>query len=176
MSACAACGGRGRHVGGCPATGGPDIRARVRRITQLRPAARQAEEPGPRQLAGKVLGFRQWTLDGHRLRPMVSSLPFSWRLGPNQAQCLRPHINPNAAAGRSEHAAPHPSCECGLYAYHEPSSRPPEGDTVTGAVLAWGRIEVHRSGFRAEYAEPVVLGYNREQPFPAHPNAALHRG
>lgn len=31
-------------------------------------------------------------------------------------------------------------------------------------MLAWGRIEAHTHGFRAEHAEPVVLGYNREQP------------
>lgn len=32
-------------------------------------------------------------------------------------------------------------------------------------MLAWGRIEVHPRGFRAEFAEPVVLGYHNPTPY-----------
>lgn len=67
-----------------------------------------------------------------------------------------------------DHAAPDPDCMCGLYANH---NVPDEGagsyasDTVLGAVLAWGRLEVHPNGFRAQYAEPIVLGYSGAQPY-----------
>lgn len=121
-------------------------------------------EPGPPRLGEKVLGFRQWTLGNHGLRPLVASLPYTWGPGPNQARCLRSQINPNAGAGLSEHRAPDPNCHCGLYAYHAPSRQPPAGDAVSGAVLAWGHIEVHPTGFRAEFAEPVVLAYHGPTP------------
>jgi hypothetical protein len=35
-------------------------------------------EPGPPRLGEKVLGFRQWTLGTHGLRPLVASLPFTF--------------------------------------------------------------------------------------------------
>jgi hypothetical protein len=67
-----------------------------------------------------------------------------WRPGVNHAYCW----------GRM-HWAPDPGCECGLAAYHWPPKN--EGSHIIGAVLAWGRTEVHYSGFRSECAQVLAL-------------------
>jgi hypothetical protein len=140
-----------------------------RRVEQIRRAAapppvdRPRPAPGPPLLTEKVLGFRRWRLDGYRLGPVVSHLPAHWNLGPNTATCLRAYFDPSRGANH-EHRAPEDDCGCGLYAMHEPAFEPFGDDTVSGAVLAWGRIEVHLSGFRAEFAEPVALAYHSGQP------------
>jgi hypothetical protein len=56
---------------------------------------------------------------------------------------------------------PHKDCHCGLYAYHNPEQIL-EGPNqhfagIAGAVLLFGQIEVHRNGFRAEKAYPILL-------------------
>ena len=67
----------------------------------------------------------------------------------------------------SRHQAPGNSCQCGLYAYH-PGRRSatevfpdPNLDLyslrASGLVEAWGRVEVHLDGFRAQYARPLAL-------------------
>ena len=120
----------------------------------------------PVRHAGKVLGFRSWKLSGHNLAALYVDQPEArWGPGPNRARCLPGPLWP---ADRS-HDAPGGFCSCGLYAMHElPPLMPltwPERATVYGAVLAWGRIEVHAAGFRAEWAEPVVLAYSENQPY-----------
>ena len=82
-----------------------------------------------------------------------------------------------AMAGRKEepktHSAPAPNCGCGLYAYHDPIDPSkqasglysimymyadrPSTPRITGAIAAWGQIEVHETGFRAEKARIVAL-------------------
>jgi glycine cleavage system H protein len=48
---------------------------------------------------------------------------------------------------------------CGLYALYDPSDRRLDfrADQAVGAVAAWGELEVHRTGFRAEHACIVAL-------------------
>jgi hypothetical protein len=68
----------------------------------------------------------------------------------------RPAVSP-------PHAAPAPDCECGLYAWYAPNSayaRGGRGFVVTGAIAAWGRIEAHWQGFRAQFAQPVALAWS----------------
>src|SRR6202035_3934498 len=57
----------------------------------------------------------------------------------------------------SGHDAPAPSdvCSCGLHAYHDPQSA--AGGDVWGAVLAWGKIEVHADGLRSQWQRPLVI-------------------
>jgi hypothetical protein len=59
------------------------------------------------------------------------------------------------------HAAPHPACKCGVYAYHRlPRTGPiPDPARAFGVVALWGRIEVHRDGMRAEHAAIRALGF-----------------
>jgi hypothetical protein len=58
------------------------------------------------------------------------------------------------------HASPHPDCQCGVYAYHRPGLRSYYGEQwwCEGVIAAWGRIEVHADGLRAEYARVEALG------------------
>jgi hypothetical protein len=58
------------------------------------------------------------------------------------------------------HESPHPDCQCGIYAYHSPGARSYYGEVwwCEGVVAAWGRIEVHADGYRAEFARVEALG------------------
>lgn len=144
-------------------------------------------EPSP-HVKGKVLGFRAWSLDGYQLTS-VAIQSSAWKIGANEATCRRSAVGlpffppgylqslglpePEPTPPPERHEAPQHGCECGLYAYHAPFwSMAPEGDGVSvyGAVLAWGRVQVHHDGFRAQYAEPVVLAYSRRQVY-EHVNA-----
>lgn len=109
------------------------------------------------RLQGEVVGFRTWHIDDElRLSPRSVGEP--WTAGVNEAKCYRD----------LGHRAPSTKCECGLYAFHEPEARPTAtiyawGQTalsdVPGVVLAWGNLDVHHAGFRAEFAQPLLLGY-----------------
>lgn len=101
-----------------------------------------------------VIGFRAWTLAGHRLKPIGMGGDV-WDGGKEiRASCGNGH----------EHRSPSDDCECGLYAWHRFSMLKrdaADGSTkVIGAVRAHGRIAVHKEGFRAEYMQPVLLGYD----------------
>lgn len=69
-----------------------------------------------------------------------------WEPGVNEARCDQ----------GKDHEAPAPDCECGLYAYHSLQELGPD-DGVIGVVAAWGRLEVHHDGFRAERARILAL-------------------
>lgn len=101
-------------------------------------------------LTVKVLGYREWLIADGELLALYNEN--SWGCGPNLARC-----------DSGAHPAPQKHCGCGLYGLHDV----PEGwdgwgpyphTQVVGAILAWGRIEVHPTGFRAEWAEPLALG------------------
>lgn len=98
--------------------------------------------------AEPVLGFRIWALDddGHLRGAAFDQL---WTPGENVAVCR---------AGKPHPTAPVAGCRCGFNALH---ARPPKAyqygpGYVAGAIAAWGEIEWHRTGFRAERA--CVLG------------------
>lgn len=63
--------------------------------------------------------------------------------------------------GETRHNAPDHDCHCGLYGLHEYGTTAGfnYGDTYPWAVIqAWGKMQVHRDGFRAEFAEIMLLG------------------
>ena len=65
------------------------------------------------------------------------------------------------------HPSPHPHCQCGIYAYHRPGLRAYYGEFAwaEGIIAAWGRIEVHADGFRAEHARIEALARpDRDEP------------
>jgi hypothetical protein len=132
-----------------------------------------------RRAGKKFRAFRAWTLDGYRLRSANPAGGY-WTAGVNHAECRRSSYAPSplqmpwaVPAGGSRpsatHEAPDPKCHCGLYAWYEPRrlARFMAGDAelVYGVVLAWGRVEVHADGFRAEYAEPALLSYSESQSY-----------
>jgi hypothetical protein len=97
-------------------------------------------------LVRPVIGFRQWRLRDGRLHSMWND--DCWIDGALAASC-------EVADG-----APHPSCTCGVHAWHR---QVPLGasaltrDLVAGAVAVWGAIEVHATGMRGEHARVVAL-------------------
>jgi hypothetical protein len=124
----------------------------------------------PTRHQGEVIGFRAWKLSGHRLEAMTA--PDYWGPDVKHATCMLHAVMAkafvgNVTVGETSHDAPHPGCQCGLYAWHEPSewwTEEPDGELrdplVYGAVRAWGAVEVHAQGFRAEYAQIAVLAFN----------------
>ena len=104
--------------------------------------------------AGTIEGVRAWSLSDDlelRGRGIGSSEAWAADGAPTQAVCLD-----------GNHRAPRSGCECGLYALH-PQARISEWvesfmtEGVAGVVEAWGRIELHEVGFRAEFARPKLL-------------------
>jgi hypothetical protein len=96
-----------------------------------------------------VIGFRHWRLLGSELWSMRATE--RWEPGLHSAHCDDPgHDTPAPANG----------CTCGIYAWYEP---PPRGasltttDLVAGAIAAWGQLELHAHGMRAQYATIVAL-------------------
>jgi len=95
-------------------------------------------------IAGKIHGVRGWTVQGDRLHAAYTGT--RWRADGSAT---------SARCRDSRHPAPTADCGCGLYALH-PWAMECHGD-VLGVVEAWGRVEVHADGFRAEHARPVAL-------------------
>jgi hypothetical protein len=102
-------------------------------------------------IPGEVHGLRAWTVDGP----------------PGEEALRAPHRGTTwpasgaltAACGVTpEHAAPAPGCNCGLHAWHPRpgTARRLLGSrgTVPGVMVAWGTIEVHEDGLRAQHARP----------------------
>jgi len=96
----------------------------------------------PPDLFGDVLGWRRWNVSpqGDLISTGVGAV---WRPGANHALCDQ----------GLDHKAPQLHCACGWYGLHE---YPGSGFAV-GLIRAWGKIAVHVTGFRAEWAEVVCL-------------------
>lgn len=118
-----------------------------------------------------VLGYRVWRVRDGLLHPWCQHGP--WQPGdPKPARCL---------SSGTMHAAPATGCHCGFHALHSLDGKlgsytardyALSGDGrhmgvlgrtrgwigwVAGAVVAWGKLEVHATSFRAEYAKPVAI-------------------
>jgi len=110
-------------------------------------------------LAAPVVGFRAWRLGRERL--LSPYIPLRWDGRTMHAECY----DANRSLLRGEgwlaepHASPDPRCQCGIYAYHRPGLRAYYGEWAwaEGVITAWGRIEVHADGFRAEHARIEAL-------------------
>ncbi len=125
-------------------------------------------EPLVPDLIQAVLGYRTWAIDadGWLLPFSLAAIAGPWRPGVNHATCH--YAQWRGTAGGPDpappHAAPDPRCMCGLYALLDPRDRRLPRDDATlalGAVGAWGDIDVHRSGFRAQYATVLALAVPR---------------
>jgi hypothetical protein len=110
-------------------------------------------------LAAPVVGFRSWRVANGRLQsPYV---PCRWDGPEMHAECR--DANRGLQRGRgwlaAPHDSPHPDCQCGIYAYHRPGPRTWFGEVwwCEGVITAWGRIEVHGQGIRAEFARVRAL-------------------
>jgi DNA invertase Pin-like site-specific DNA recombinase len=97
-----------------------------------------------------IIGFRHWRLVDGALRSMFSRTP--WSASEMIARCPLGDHDPAETPARG--------CTCGIYAYYDPCPRTASlmtRDLVGGAVVVWGRLEVHATGVRAEHARIVGL-------------------
>lgn len=114
-------------------------------------------------------GYRAW-----RVGQRGELLPFGvtagpWARGVNEATCERHFIGWRPT---TIHAAPDPDCTCGFYALHDPSDERLDfytraGSThnpAVGAIAAWGDMQVHRTGFRAQFACVIALAEHPRMP------------
>jgi len=74
-----------------------------------------------------------------------------------------------ARCARGQHHAPAKNHHCGFNLYHDVTVKSgymnrlvskQAVNVVYGACAAWGGMEVHRDGFRAEWVQPVALAYD----------------
>ena len=116
-------------------------------------------------LIERVVGFRKWRLQAGELQSPYVRIP--WREPVAHADCHRSSLTGVLFEQHwleEAHESPHPTCKCGIYAYHEPKSRPPMTylRSVWGIVTLWGRLEVHRDGMRAQPARVEALALSSE--------------
>jgi hypothetical protein len=137
-------------------------------------------------LTGEVVGYRQWRVTPDlELRAAAHRGRDVWSLGENAAVCRRmcdpvsgsifsTLVGPIAAPCDD---TPGPDCECGFYGLHSPndlwygssalstlsglftfSTGLDDPDPlVSGVIVAWGKMQVHHQGFRAEFARVAAL-------------------
>lgn len=128
-----------------------------------------------------VVGYREWKADAHEQLWPLRSARRPWQPGINVARCNCRTLNSlrfewSWFEGRRvlepapSHAAPDPTCRCGLYSWRRPRKAwydaPVWGTSrlVVGAVASWGHLQVHAAGIRAECACIVALGYHCDTP------------
>jgi len=116
-------------------------------------------------LVEPVVGFRAWkVIDDRLLSPYI---PCRWDGPVMHAECYPANRSLLRGEGwlDAPHASPHPACQCGIYAYHQPGAQAYYGEWlwVEGAVTVWGRLEVHRDGLRAEHARVEALALPDER-------------
>ena len=110
-------------------------------------------------LVEPVVGFRAWRMVDDRL--LSPYIPCRWEGRDMHAECWP--ANRSLLFGRGwltePHPSPHPACRCGIYAYHRPGVQTyfGEWEWTEGVVSAWGRIEAHADGLRAEHARVQAL-------------------
>jgi hypothetical protein len=105
--------------------------------------------PDAPDLIDPIIGYRQWRLVGPALTSLFNDT--RWDRMQLSARCDSREHHPEVV--------PDHACSCGIYAYYDPCPRTASltRDLVAGAVVMWGRVELHRTGLRAEYARIVAL-------------------
>lgn len=105
--------------------------------------------PAP-DLIDPIIGYRQWRLVGQALSSVFNDT--RWDRAQISARCDSHRHHPEVV--------PDHDCSCGIYAYYDPCPRTASAvtrDLVGGAVVMWGRVELHGTGLRAEHAQVVAL-------------------
>ena len=106
----------------------------------------------PRDRSGAALGWRFWdvTWTDHGGVALCSPVQHdTWHPGAHAARC------PTCAE------ACRLCCTCGLYAYADIGDAlpnwPGRSTLVLGIVRGWGRVVLHETGWRSQYAQPLLL-------------------
>ena len=106
-------------------------------------------------VTGPIYGLRSWRVSGARgeERLVAPHQGTSWPVAGELLEARCP-IAP-------EHEPPQPGCRCGLHAWHptRAAARRACGyrREVPGIVEAWGAVELHAEGFRAQRGRPCAL-------------------
>ena len=134
-------------------------------------------------LTTEVIGYRQWHVTPDLKLRAAHKADQVWASGENVAVCkpndrlvyMDDGFDYKYVPRDPCKIAPGSNCECGWYALHDPSdfwygkksistayqqllATPGNSDPlVSGVIAAWGNIEVHHQGFRAQYARVVAL-------------------
>jgi hypothetical protein len=130
----------------------------------LRARGGQDERP---LVPGVIQGLRIWDADTDELR-LCGFEHVAWEAGGKEtvARCLAGGRHWGLGEGSKP---PVGDCRCGLYAHHLfleefldeiddlHRGRSYEHMLVMGVIEAWGKVELHEEGFRAERARPVAL-------------------
>lgn len=106
-------------------------------------------------VAGPIYGLRSWRVSGARGEECLVAphRGTPWPVGGEllKAQCPVTLV----------HSPPEPGCGCGLHAWHptRKAARRACGyrREVAGILEAWGAVELHADGFRAECGRPYAL-------------------
>jgi hypothetical protein len=123
------------------------------------PALEPADVAEAPDLIEAIVAFRKWRVVDGRLRSLYE--PIFWLEPMQEAECRSGRYQERLHGSRrgQQHNAPQAGCSCGIYASHEPDYRFPTVDYrgVSGIVTAWGAIEVHADGLRAEFVQVEAL-------------------
>lgn len=112
-----------------------------------------------------VVGYRAWHVTIDRgVATMTAAVAKEWvwpKASPLKACCtpLEP-IGRYLAARIGDHPAPRSGCKCGIWAFDSPDKVAEvfhDRVYLLGEVALWGKIKVHRLGYRAEYAQPIAV-------------------
>lgn len=110
---------------------------------------------------GKLLAYRAWNVEGLSLKSVAGNT--LWVPGTNTATCYSTKSDkcPHCGEMIVYHPCPSRQCGCGWNCFKSPFHdqlhmwlRP---QAICGAIKIWGRCIEHRSGYRAQYAEVVLL-------------------
>lgn len=98
---------------------------------------------------GAYFGFRTWELEGGVLKAACGE---PWVNGaPNEAFCTG--TPRNSPMGPPPHGQGH---HCGFNCFHDIQEQLYIWDNgVFGAMVGWGRLQVHTDGFRCQFALPI---------------------
>jgi hypothetical protein len=114
---------------------------------------------------GQIRALRTFRVGpGGALYPLFSDTP--WSPGVNTARCLRLGVHALPQDEEDGHAAPHPGCRCGFYAYGSEAAAGeyPYARHVRAVVSCWGRVIAGTRGLRAEHCRIEALWLSRTVP------------
>lgn len=109
-----------------------------------------------------LMGVRQYQVDDEGYLGSLTGRGSRWEPDrPQRAECDTRGWNARGTAHRGPiepHSAPDPDCGCGYYAWYSATEDP---DPITHAlagyvravVSAWGVVDLHETGFRAEWMQ-----------------------
>ena len=106
-------------------------------------------------VTGPIFGLRSWRVTGARGRERLVA-PHRGTAWPTGGELLEAQC-PIAPA----HAPPEHGCGCGLHAWHPTPTTARRAcgyrREIPGILEAWGAVELHADGFRAQRGRPYAL-------------------